>query len=96
MAETDKAVEAYEDARLEWQNWQRRAGAAEARVTALEEEVGRLKAEHLDIYDECEGVAVPSRDTLHEQVEAYRETIRLLRARCERRQRAALNTGEKP
>lgn len=41
------------------------------------------------VYDECEGIAVPARETPFAQVEAYRETIRLLKAR-------AANAGEKP
>jgi len=41
-----------------------------------------LEASLAAVYDECESVAVPAKATPYEQIEAYREAIRLLKARA--------------
>ncbi|TPJ70499.1 MULTISPECIES: hypothetical protein [unclassified Mesorhizobium] len=45
-------------------------------------EIERLREDVLAVYDECESVAVPPEEGSFQQVEAYRRTIRALKARA--------------
>ncbi|TPM53231.1 hypothetical protein FJ959_22120 [Mesorhizobium sp. B2-2-4] len=51
-------------------------------IRDLLSEIERLREDVLAVYDECESVAVPHEEGSFQQVEAYRRTIRALKARA--------------